>query len=78
MHIDLLERVPKCFLLLAGLYLALQLVGVSIMSEYKVEESDEEERSALLNSNDDSDMSVNVKLREQQEQLNEINSLGVK
>jgi hypothetical protein len=78
LHIDLLERVPKCFLLLAGLYLALQLVGVSIMSEYKVEESDEEERSALLNSNDDSDMSVNVKLREQQEQLNEINSLGVK
>ena len=45
------------------------------MSEYKVEESgDEEEQAALMNSGDAGNMSVNIKLREQQELENETNN----
>ncbi len=40
MHIDLLERVPNSFLILGGVFLALQLTGILIMFEYKEEESE--------------------------------------
>ena len=55
-NLDLLERVPKCFLLSAGVYLAFQLIGCSLLFEKKTNPAnhaqidiDDEDQTRRLN-----------------------------
>ena len=87
LHIDLLERVPKCFLLMCGLYLTLQLIGVSLIAQYQ--ENPEEVSLSISTAENENEFSNELSERSGDESLinsvvkkgtdfDEINSLGVR
>jgi hypothetical protein len=66
---DLLERVPKCFLLSAGVYMILQLIGCSLLFERNDKQTVMDNEHA--NEENDENESLTKRFNEQ------INSLGV-
>lgn len=69
-HIDLLERIPKTFLLLAGIYFGLQITGIVLLFEKKSQSID---NSVSTSINDDDDVETQPLIKD-----DESNSLGVR
>ena len=81
MHIDLLERVPKSFLILGGVFLTLQLTGILLMFEYKEEEHATQvvvNKEVDEENPNDSEESENTNLLEKSRPGDLYNSLGVR
>lgn len=68
---DLLNRVPKVFLLMAGIFLALQTLGCLLMFENKTE------IKKPSNINDDT-QEADIESSESQPPVKKMNSLGLK
>ena len=82
LHVDLLERIPVCLLILAGIYFPLQMIGISLLSEPNPEIGTMEETTGLLSgaSNNDLEGNANNQNNNQNKRIdmNETNSLGIK
>lgn len=70
LHMDLLNRVPKVFLLMAGIFLALQTLGCLLMFENKTE------IKKPSNINDDT-QEADIESSESQPPVKKMNSLGL-
>ncbi|CAF0937021.1 unnamed protein product [Brachionus calyciflorus] len=66
LHLDLLERIPNIFLIMAGIFTALQIIGIALLSEFN-------EKDINMTINED-----RITILNEDENLNEKNSLGVR
>ena len=70
---DLLERVPKCFIIIGVIFASCHIIGFALLFEKK---SDSETQSLVQNMNINEDREVNIENSEKKEE--ETNNLGVK
>ncbi len=70
---DLLNRVPKAFLLLAGVYLGFQILGCLLMFENDTKSNNNKNSDKTINDNEDKE--IKVPLNSQPKEIK--NSLGV-
>ena len=71
-NMDLLNRVPKAFLLLAGVYLGFQILGCLLMFENDIKSNNNNNNK---NDNEDNDKEIKVPLNSEHKEIK--NSLGV-
>ena len=79
LHADLLERVPKCCLIMFACFVSLQIVGLSLMSEYEPEDQSGEpnEKTNLVVNEDVDEIETGIGDSDAKD-TDEVNSLGVK
>ncbi len=75
-NLDLLERVPKCFLLSAGVYLTFQLIGCCLIFEKKSNNDLSSIEEAHINK-DENDLVRRLNETSSSDQSQDVNSLGV-
>lgn len=72
---DLLNRVSKAFLLLAGVYLGFQILGCLLMFENDTKSNNNNNNNKTINDNEDNDKEIKVPLNSEPKEIK--NSLGV-
>lgn len=79
MHIELLERIPKVFLILGSIYITLQMIGFSLICEFypKPIDTNFSDTEQIINRESEDSLSISENDVPINSNPDEINSLGV-
>jgi hypothetical protein len=74
-QLPLLERIPKCFLIMAACFVGIQLIGLSFLSEFEENSKEEEAEKKKLLINEEN---IESAIETQNDQDEEKNSYGIR